>query len=773
MDTSIYNKLIIIPVLVFFIQGQALDPRFHTYPEIQSLLDSLSAVVEYQDIFRVDTIGYSQRDQLPILAVKISDNVMVKEDEPRVLFLGQVHAEEVLGVEAVLELIMILLDPPPSMMQHVFVLRSELETWIVPSYNPEGMSVVYSGLDVSYRKNKHDFAPEGPWPNGIFDYDPSIGNDIDGVDMNRNFDFNWMFGEDFLELDPSPYGAHYDYFKGLAPFSEPETRAIRDLTLENDFLFSIAWHSSRSGNLSEKVFYPWSWHDKVTPDDGAISSIGETLAGLLGNESGQGTYLHAYGGSRNGKAHDWFYATTGCIQYLIECGTSNLHPDSLLIEETVERLLPGMIYLMDRSIGYYVEATQITGVVTDGSSPLEEVEVNIVELSGSVQEPRLTDEFGRFRRIVEPGTYTLEISKPGYYSDTTMVTANFSSITEIDVDLLARSVHTLGLEISVENPPISGSIRGIFIGDGRIDTLDLAEGLNSISLPYGTWWEIQIFSAGYHPWIDTIHLASTPYRYRDIRLEEVNSYWTAELSDSTIWDTRLGPWDFSSDTLKSQTDWLYPNSTTGRDTFQLVSRPIFVNGSNQVVVNLTHRYETEWDQDTISLMIFDENDSLLAYWAVADQCWGDTITTWISSTPGGELDSVRVALQFTVDGSVNYHGWQILALELSATTVTDLAVQKGNDSTSNQFLISNPYPNPSNGMVGINLSGLPGPVAITVYDLLGRQVYHEIIPHPVTKLITWQINFGHNRYPGSSGLYFMRIKTPQHTIVKKCIILKN
>ena len=172
--STIYNKLIIIPVLVFFIQGQALDPRFHTYPEIQSLLDSLSAVVEYQDIFRVDTIGYSQRDQLPILAVKISDNVMVKEDEPRVLFLGQVHAEEVLGVEAVLELIMILLDPPPSMMQHVFVLRSELETWIVPSYNPEGMSVVYSGFDVSYRKNKHDFSPEGPWPNGVFDYDPSI-----------------------------------------------------------------------------------------------------------------------------------------------------------------------------------------------------------------------------------------------------------------------------------------------------------------------------------------------------------------------------------------------------------------------------------------------------------------------------------------------------------------------------------------------------------------------------------------------------------------------
>ena len=36
--------------------------------------------------------------------MRISDNAAIKEDEPRVLFIGQVHAEEILGIEIVLDL---------------------------------------------------------------------------------------------------------------------------------------------------------------------------------------------------------------------------------------------------------------------------------------------------------------------------------------------------------------------------------------------------------------------------------------------------------------------------------------------------------------------------------------------------------------------------------------------------------------------------------------------------------------------------------------------
>ncbi len=756
------------------LSGQALDERFHSPQEIQTLLDSLTQVPAYQDLIMVDTIGYSQHEQMPILAVKISDNVTVREDEPRVLFIGQVHAEEILGVEAVLTMIEEILDPAPSDALHMFVLRSELEIWFVPTYNPEGMEVVFSGQDLSYRKNKHDFSPEGPWANGIFDYDPSIGNDVDGVDMNRNYDFNWMFGESFLELDPSPYGAHYDYFKGLAPFSEPETRAIRDLALEQDFLFSIAFHSSRSGNLSEKVFYPWSWdNDKVTPDDDAVASIGEYIASILVDESGQGTYLPAYGGSRNGKAHDWFYVNSGCFQYLIECGTANLQPDSLLIEETVNRLIPSMIYLMDRTIGYYVEATQITGIVSDGSTgqPQADVEVKILELSGTVQEPRLTDEFGRFRRIVEPGTYTVVASKPGFYSDTTTVTANMSTVTNIAPVLTARPVYSINFEVSSLPAGNIADFSGLFISGNETIEQDMSAGSNYISLTENSWLTV-LAAEGYLPWIDTLDVSSSGFL--PISLVEPAVVWNPELSDTSFWNSIDGSWVFTADTLKSQLEWLYQNPDSGSQTSTLISKPIDVSGTNRLALSVNHRYELEWDVDSIFVSLVDRNGSRLGDLVLSDHSWSAPVIDWVAVNSRSGFDTVQVMLEFKIDGSVNYRGWEIFELKLQAGLDNYLAVfDEDRKSGSAAASISNPYPNPSTGMIGINLAGISGPVSITVYDLLGRQVASEKFHLNSAARHNWKYNFRRDGFYGSSGLYFMRIKTPQQTVVKKCIVLKN
>ena len=433
-----------------FIFGQSIDGRYHDYDEILEVLDSLSNIESYQDWFMVDTIGYSSQDNIPILAVKISDNVQSKEDEPRALFIGQVHAEEVLGIEIVLDLMMDLLDPSPEDFNHMNILKSYLEIWIIPSANPEGLGVVHDGLDLTYRKNKSDFSPSGVTPNGVFDYEPSIGNDVDGVDLNRNFSFNWTFGDTFLVFDESDYGSHYDYYRGPEPFSEKEAIAIRDLAIENDFVFSIVWHSSRSGRLSEKVFTSWKWEDtKPSPDLDLMKGIADSFSELIETEDGTGTYLSVFSGSRNGKLHDWFYRETGCIQYLIECGTSNLQPDSILIENTILRTKPAMVYLLDRAIGYNTNAGQATGIIYDASngSPLKGVIVDIEEHSGSILKPRLTNKFGRYRRILNAGTYHLNIHKKGYISQSHTVVANNSGITTNDYHLEPAQIHSLQLDL--------------------------------------------------------------------------------------------------------------------------------------------------------------------------------------------------------------------------------------------------------------------------------------------------------------------------------------
>ena len=113
-----------------------------------------------------------------------------------------------------------------------------------------------------------------------------------------------------------------------------------------------------------------------------------------------------------------------------------MQPDSILIENTINRTKPAMVYLMDRAIGYYADAAQITGIVYgfDGL-PLEGAVIELLEHNGSVLKPRLTNEFGRYRRVVDVGTYNLLVKAEGHLPEQISVIANNSSITNQDINL--------------------------------------------------------------------------------------------------------------------------------------------------------------------------------------------------------------------------------------------------------------------------------------------------------------------------------------------------
>ena len=123
----------ILSIFLFYpLFSQSLDGRYHTTEEIYSYLDSLDQLEELEGWFHLDTIGFSTQENIPILSVRISDNAHVKEDEPRVLFVGQVHAEEILGVEIVLDLINDLLFPDASIHTHMNILKQYLDNYRSP-----------------------------------------------------------------------------------------------------------------------------------------------------------------------------------------------------------------------------------------------------------------------------------------------------------------------------------------------------------------------------------------------------------------------------------------------------------------------------------------------------------------------------------------------------------------------------------------------------------------------------------------------------------------
>lgn len=768
-------KIIVSYFLFTVLVAQSLDDRYHSVEEIYGVLDSLDQIEEISDYFHLDTIGFSTQENIPILAVRISDNAHMKEDEPRVLFIGQVHAEEILGVEIVMDLIDDLLFPDPSILSHMNILKQYLDIWLIPTANPEGLNVVHEELDFSYRKNKRDLSPEGPFPNNAFDYDPSIGNDIDGVDLNRNFSFNWAFGDTFLEPDNSDYASHYDYYKGEEPFSESEARAIRDLALENDFVFSIVWHSSRSGNLSEKVFTSWKWEEvKESPDLGIMKSIADYFAGNISTEDGTSSYLSVFSGSRNGKLHDWFYRETGCIQYLVECGTSNLQPDSTLIENTIDRNKPAMVYLMDRAIGYYADAAQITGRVFDATTnqPLEDVIVEVEEHTGSILKPRLTNEFGRFRRILDVGSYNFSFRAEGYEEQNILLVANNSGITEQNIYLNPSISHQINIRLLHDDFAVY-TITGLISNEYGMTEIEISSGDNYFNLKEGTY-QIEFVMDGSHvPWEKTVFINSD----KDFNVVYESSSPTL-VNNESILDNSVGPWCIENENmLKTQSNTYYSNGDAPQSVQWIESDLIDVSGTNRLVLSVSHRYETEWDYDPISISFLDINDSLLASKSWTGDNWDSIQQDFLTAETDNVFNYVKLLLEFSKDETVNYRGWEIESLELFSVYDNYLGIEENNSKNMPKIplKIHSLFPNPSYGKFQLGLSNFTGGEAvITVFNLLGQNILSKSFSdlRPGSHQIRLDLN-DLNGLPLGSGVYFIQFESLKEQAIKKCIILKN
>ena len=627
-------------LLCFGICQSPLSDRYHTYNDIvdslmawnQNFSNNTSPSPYYVNsgiIYQMEEIGESNVDNLPIYAVKLSYNADQNLDKPKVLILGQCHAEEILGVEVSMGLIERFLYPHnyPADLNMLIGVLYNTEVWIVPTHNPEGHTVVHGWddeslgwlQDVSYRKNKTDVNN-----NGIFDFNPEgYGNDLDGVDLNRNYDFNWIFGDNLHALDggcsgnPS-YISHYDYYRGEYPFSEKEIQAIRDFVIEKQFLLSIAYHSSRSGCVAERVIYPWLWNGgKASPDYPVISTLGQEIAELIPIEVGDGNYHHAASGSRRGNAHDWTYARTGCIQYLIEVGTENMQPDDVgLINSTVERNIQGAYHLLRRAAGINLgdgpDKFQITGIVTDANTgqPIT-AEVKVLEMHSPILSPRLTNEFGRYRRLLYADTFTLEFSAFGYETQIVEnVVPSSGSITELDIALSPLPYYNLSLDINFPSDYMQ-DITMIKYSDSKVDSLSLTLN-NNFYWPEGDY-DLVFISDDIFPKKESVTLDSNKVISIDLNWYDI--IFSDNFDSIDNWDVVWGDWHINDGILKSQQDLTYDDYHPLGPSRINLDTPIYIEQDTtlEVAIKLSMRNEFEWGTDTLFVDLYNQIDSLNIY----------------------------------------------------------------------------------------------------------------------------------------------------------------
>jgi hypothetical protein len=133
------------------------------------------------------------------------------------------------------------------------------------------------------------------------------------------------------------------------------------------------------------------------------------MANDIGTLNGFGTYDCElfYAG---GQSYNWMFWDHGVQGYLIETGTEFFPSGEETINNIVENNVNGLLTMI-----YRVHGSSIRGNVYDSQTQEPLVADVYVSDEPTINYPRSSEEvFGRFTRLVIPGTYSLLVVKDGY-----------------------------------------------------------------------------------------------------------------------------------------------------------------------------------------------------------------------------------------------------------------------------------------------------------------------------------------------------------------------
>ncbi len=370
--------------------------HYHSYDEILDTLLYLNST--YPSIVDVFAIGESWEGR-GIYCIKLT-NESATAPKPKVLFVGYHHAREPISTELPLYFAVKAASGFGTNATLTRLINST-EIYIVPALNVDGFTAVMQNH--WQRKNAHPFdedndgsLDEDPaededgdgyveglwqwdghqyvflrWEGPDNDVDGKFGEDwVGGVDLNRNYGYQW--NASVSSGSPFPWD---EDFRGLAPFSEPETQALRDLALQHGFLYAASFHSG-----AENIVYPWGYTQTPAPADEIFSEIGADLSALTGAPSYQSGQWY----TTSGVWDDWMYGTRSTYAFTCEIYANGaawqyepgpypdswwekgilqaFNPDPEDIETVVQRWLPVFSYTANRAIvnAHDLAATSIT-----------------------------------------------------------------------------------------------------------------------------------------------------------------------------------------------------------------------------------------------------------------------------------------------------------------------------------------------------------------------------------------------------------------------------
>jgi Zinc carboxypeptidase len=354
--------------------NQAMDwQSYPTYTQYDSIMKYFAST--YPSLCHLDTIGTSINGKY-IYALKISDNPALNEDEPKVFYSSTMHGDETGGFVLMLHLIDYLLKNY-NINTRVKNLVNNLEIWINPLANPDG--TYGTGNSISSSSTRYN---------------------ANGYDLNRNFP------------DPvTPYS--------ITNVEQKETLDMVKFMRKHKFSISANFHAG-----DEVVNYPWDYYynkkSKYHADNTWFYSISRAYADTV-HVTGPSYMTELDNGITFGA--DWYSVTGGRQDFM----TWNLQGREVTIELDFNKETPVSQldllwqYNWHSLMGYLENALygihgHVKDVHTSGPIPAR------VFISGhDVDSSHVYSDtlYGRFVRLLAPGSWNLTFSANGY-RDTTI-----------------------------------------------------------------------------------------------------------------------------------------------------------------------------------------------------------------------------------------------------------------------------------------------------------------------------------------------------------------
>ena len=200
---------------------------YRSYSEAGGISDEFRQLArDYPRLTKLVTIGKTVQGQ-DILAMKVTRDARSLPDgrRPAVLYSSAQHAREWITPEMNRRLLHYVLEGYATAATRRIVDTREL--WFVPVANPDGYDFTFTADNRLWRKNLRDNDGDG------------VISGLDGVDLNRNFPTSWGY-----DNEGSSPAVSSDTYRGTAPRSEPETRALDDLMKRVRFAFQVNYHSA-------------------------------------------------------------------------------------------------------------------------------------------------------------------------------------------------------------------------------------------------------------------------------------------------------------------------------------------------------------------------------------------------------------------------------------------------------------------------------------------------------------------------------------------------